>query len=82
MRFHTMANYIDPKANTYNLIEFQSKYSTERACERALFQLKWPDGFICPKCGFNLEVQPLSAALRTLHKALADYRHTAPGLFP
>ncbi len=48
-----MAKYIDPKANTYNLIEFQSKYSTERACEQALFQLKWSDGFICPKCGFN-----------------------------
>ena len=46
-----MNKYIDPKANTYSLIEFQSKYGTEEACEQALFQLKWPDGFKCPKCG-------------------------------
>lgn len=47
-----MSKYTDPKANTYSLIEFQSKYGTEEACEQALFQLKWPDGFKRPKCGF------------------------------
>lgn len=47
-----MSRYVDPKANTYSLIEFQSKYGTEESCEHALFQLKWPDGFKCPKCGF------------------------------
>lgn len=47
-----MSKYIDPKANTYSLIEFQSKYGTEESCEQALFRLKWPDGFKCPKCGF------------------------------
>lgn len=46
-----MSRYADPKANTYSLIEFQSKYGTEESCERALFQLKWPDGFKCLKCG-------------------------------
>lgn len=35
-----MNKYIDPKANTYSLIKFQSKYGTEQACEQALFQLK------------------------------------------
>ena len=47
-----MSKYIDPKANTYNLVEFQSKYGTEESCEQALFHLKWPEGFKCPKCGF------------------------------
>ena len=37
--------------NTYNLIEFQVIYGTEVACENALFNLKWNDGFVCPKCG-------------------------------
>lgn len=46
-----MSKYIDPKANTYNLIEFHSKYGTEESCEQALFRLKWPDGFKCPNCG-------------------------------
>ena len=48
-----MNKYVDPKANTYSLIEFQSKYSTDASCEQALFQLKWPNGFKCPKCGFD-----------------------------
>lgn len=39
-----MGKYIDPKANTYSLIKFQSKYGPEQACEQALFQL----GFKCP----------------------------------
>ena len=46
-----MKKNIDLKANTYSLFKFQSQYATEQACEQALFQLKWPDGFRCPKCG-------------------------------
>ncbi len=46
-----MSRYVDPKANTYSLIEFQSKYGTDESCEQALYQLKWPNGFKCPKCG-------------------------------
>ena len=52
MYFNIMPKYTDPKANTYSLVEFQSKYGTEESCEQALFQLKWPEGFKCPKCGF------------------------------
>ncbi len=44
---------IDPKANTYSLPEFCQKYGTESACEQALFNLKWPKGYKCPKCGFD-----------------------------
>lgn len=46
-----MKKYTDSKVNTYTLIEFQSKYNTEEACEQALFRLKWPEGFQCPQCG-------------------------------
>jgi len=45
--------YIDPKANTCSLLEFCQKYGTESACEQALFNLKWPEGYKCPKCGFD-----------------------------
>lgn len=34
-----------------NLIQFQTKFSKEEACEAYLFKFKWPEGFICPKCG-------------------------------
>ena len=32
------------------LIEFESRFSTERACHAYLAQLRWPDGFVCPRC--------------------------------
>ena len=45
-----MKKYINPKINTYSLPEFQNKYGTEANCEKALFHLKWHNGFICSKC--------------------------------
>jgi transposase-like protein len=38
------------EAEEINLLEFQRKFSTEAACERYLFEKRWPDGFRCPKC--------------------------------
>lgn len=32
-------------------VEFDKRFSTERACYEYLFKLKWPDGFSCVKCG-------------------------------
>ena len=34
-----------------NLAELECEYATEEACVRYLFQLRWPDGFVCPRCG-------------------------------
>lgn len=31
--------------------EFRQRYQTEEACESCLFELRWPKGFVCPKCG-------------------------------
>jgi transposase-like protein len=36
---------------TMTQIEFMQKYSTEKACEEQLFKMKWPNGFVCDKCG-------------------------------
>ena len=33
------------------LREFQSKFATEEACQQYLASCRWPDGFVCPKCG-------------------------------
>jgi transposase-like protein len=33
------------------LREFQSKFATEEACQQYLAACRWPDGFVCPKCG-------------------------------
>jgi ribosomal protein L37AE/L43A len=31
--------------------EFEVRFSTEEACRKYLVQMRWPDGFRCPKCG-------------------------------
>jgi transposase-like protein len=33
------------------LPELEARFSTEEACRRYLFALRWPDGFRCPACG-------------------------------
>ncbi len=32
------------------LLEWQDTFGTEAACEEHLFQQRWPNGFVCPKC--------------------------------
>src|SRR3984893_2682715 len=33
------------------LQQFEARFSTEEGCREYLFQLRWPDGFRCPRCG-------------------------------
>lgn len=33
-----------------SLIDFQRKYSNDDECQKKLFSLKWPSGFICNQC--------------------------------
>ncbi|MDP2754682.1 MAG: IS1595 family transposase [Nitrospirota bacterium] len=33
------------------LRDFEARFSAESACRELLFRLRWPDGFICPRCG-------------------------------
>lgn len=33
-----------------NLAELEARFSTEEACREYLAQLRWPDGFVCPRC--------------------------------
>jgi len=35
------------------LREFQSKFASDEACQQYLAECRWPDGFICPRCGFR-----------------------------
>ena len=35
----------------YSLFEFMKDYGTEEQCRKALFQYRWPQGYICPECG-------------------------------
>jgi len=33
-----------------NLLELERRFSTEEACRQYLYELRWPDGFRCPRC--------------------------------
>lgn len=33
-----------------SLLQFQERFPTEDACRDHLFRLRWPDGFVCPRC--------------------------------
>jgi transposase-like protein len=35
---------------TLSLPQFQKKFGTEKACQKHLFRLRWPEGFRCPRC--------------------------------
>jgi transposase-like protein/DNA-directed RNA polymerase subunit RPC12/RpoP len=33
--------------------EFSEKFKTEDDCREHFFKIKWPEGFVCPKCGYK-----------------------------
>ena len=33
------------------LREFQTKFASEEACQKYLAECRWPDGFVCGRCG-------------------------------
>ena len=35
------------------LQQFEARFSTEEGCREYLFQLRWPEGFRCPRCGWG-----------------------------
>jgi len=35
------------------IVEFQERFRTEKDCLDYLVEMRWPRGFICPKCGHN-----------------------------
>ena len=34
-----------------SIIDFQRTFRTEQDCEKYLYLSRWPNGFVCPKCG-------------------------------
>jgi transposase-like protein len=34
-----------------SFLDFQKQYKTQEDCEKKLFEIRWPQGFVCPACG-------------------------------
>jgi transposase-like protein len=39
-----------PEDYPHDLLEFEQRFSTDQACRQYLFELRWPGGFVCPRC--------------------------------
>lgn len=49
-------------AKQMSLLEFQAWFPDEESCVRLLMDQRWPDGFVCPKCGSRDAIQLASRA--------------------
>lgn len=52
-------------------LEFEARFATEESCRDYLFQLRWPDGFRCPRCGSS-KAWPIAGVL--FQCAACDYK--------
>ena len=51
-----------------SLAAFNESYGTETQCRAALFQIRWPQGFVCPACGNATYCELGTRALYQCHK--------------
>jgi ribosomal protein L37AE/L43A len=55
------------------LLDFMKRFQTEEQCREFLFKLRWPDGFICPKCAhtsyYNVKNRNLYHCSKCGHQA-------------
>ena len=45
--------------------EFTTRFATEEQCREYLYRLRWPEGFVCPKCGKSDDAWPVGSTLYT-----------------
>ncbi len=47
-----------------NMVEFMKRFDSEEKCREYLYHIRWPEGFVCPKCG----VQDKPFCIKSRHK--------------
>jgi len=56
-----------------SFFEFKNKFNSEQSCREHLFQLRWPNGFVCPKCGhtecYSLKTRPVHECKKCHYQA-------------
>lgn len=64
-----------------SLVEFMKCYGTEEQCFDALFAWRWPDGFICPHCGYDKGCRLSHRKLQQCHSCHRQTSVTAGTIF-
>lgn len=60
---------------------FLTQYGSESQCEQALYQLRWPKGFVCPHCGNTTGCALHSRKIYQCHKCHHQTSLTAGTIF-
>lgn len=63
-----------------NLLELERRFATDEACRAYLVSLRWPDGFLCPKCG-GAEVWQMRNGLLLCRRCRRQVSVTAGTIF-
>ena len=64
-----------------SLNEFLSLYGTEQQCFDALYQWRWPNGFVCPNCGHDRGCHLTTHKLQRCYRCNRQTSMTADTLF-
>jgi len=64
-----------------SLQEFLSQYGSEEQCHQSLYQWRWPNGFICPKCGHDQYCSLKSRRLYQCNRCRSQRSVTAGTIF-
>ena len=43
------------------MLEFMERFGEEEKCREYLYEMRWPDGFVCPKCGAKDEAYQIKS---------------------
>ena len=64
-----------------SLPNFLASYGTEQQCRDALFEMRWPDGFVCPDCGNTTYCELQTRHLYQYHQCRHQTSLTAGTIF-
>ncbi|MEW8028156.1 MAG: IS1595 family transposase [Candidatus Thiodiazotropha sp.] len=64
-----------------SLHEFLEKYGTDAQCAKALYQLRWPTGYVCPECGNTTGCELKNRKIYQCHKCHHQTSLTAGTIF-
>ena len=61
------------------LMELEGRFATDQGCREYLFALRWPEGFVCPRCGGRQAWAASELLSRRVHVPLQPPDVRVPG---
>jgi transposase-like protein len=65
------------KEQTISIVQLYEKYPDEASCEQELIRMRWPDGFVCPKCGYKKHYTVSTRRLKLFECTACHHQTTA-----